>query len=291
MAYEKFWCQINKIICMFWRILSQVKRFHARQAARGIRCTGPVAAAPSRARESARGRAPASASPVRNAVHLFIVFYKQYLVPVRLPLIHTKVGIQYFIKCASVLILLICLLWSGESFALTLNQRLSGFTSLHAKFVQTMKTPTGLMQSSGEFWIQKPGKFRWEVFHPTPQTFVSNGETVWDYEQDLSQVIMQPLTQRLGHAPLMLLSGTQPLTHYYNVKTIAPGQYFLTPLVPGGLVQSIEIDFSGNTLRTMVLVNSMGQKTTLTFHNIELNPTLSPSLFTFKVPQGVDVLK
>ena len=54
--------------------------------------------------------------------------------------------------------------------------------------------------------------------------------------------------------------------------------------------EKIQIGFSGSDVKAMELFDNFGQMTSLYFNNIDRNPQLAASLFSFKPPAGVDVL-
>jgi outer membrane lipoprotein carrier protein len=51
------------------------------------------------------------------------------------------------------------------------------------------------------------------------------------------------------------------------------------------------VGFRGNDLAALEIVDSFGQRSVLTFTRMEVNAAVSPELFRFKPPQGVDVVR
>ena len=51
------------------------------------------------------------------------------------------------------------------------------------------------------------------------------------------------------------------------------------------------LQFQNNQLTGLKIVNQLNQTNVFTFSQIRINPNLSPSLFNFKPPAGVQVLK
>jgi outer membrane lipoprotein carrier protein len=52
----------------------------------------------------------------------------------------------------------------------------------------------------------------------------------------------------------------------------------------------VRLGFAGPVLKFMELADKLGQTTQLEFTNLERNPPLDPSRFTFTVPPGADVI-
>ena len=79
--------------------------------------------------------------------------------------------------------------------------------SLSGSFTQEVRDKNGRVsrQSAGTFAIARPGKFRFVYEKPYKQTIVSDGVTVWLYDEDLNQVTTKKLADTLSEQPLTLL--------------------------------------------------------------------------------------
>jgi outer membrane lipoprotein carrier protein len=99
----------------------------------------------------------------------------------------------------------------------------------------------------------------------------------------------------LENTPAMLLSNPTKLEQLYNVKPQGEEEglfwYELIPKQSGGNFDRINLAFKSNELRIMELHDSFSQTTRLKFRNIQHNPDLSPKLFRFTLPKGVDVIR
>ncbi|MDF2939648.1 MAG: outer rane lipoprotein carrier protein LolA [Gammaproteobacteria bacterium] len=188
------------------------------------------------------------------------------------------------------------ILCSSTAFAaapVSLDSLLSNFQSLQANFTQTSQTQgQAAQQVTGTLAIQKPDRFRWEVTQPNPQLIVADGKSLWNYEEDLEQVTVNPIGQALSSTPMLLLSGeVTQLRTLFNVQALSPYQYQLTPKQSDNLLKSVVIGFDQDgKLASLILTNNMGQVTQIQFSNVKLNPSLSKKLFQFSAPSGVDVL-
>lgn len=92
----------------------------------------------------------------------------------------------------------------------------------------------------------------------------------------------------------MLLSGEGNLEDNFTVtETVTDGPIQWVQMEPKRNdtdFKSVRLGFEGTTLRHMHLADKLGQTTRLEFTNVERNPVLDPSRFTFKVPPGADVI-
>lgn len=144
--------------------------------------------------------------------------------------------------------------------------------------------------------MQKPARFRWEVTQPFSELMVTDGDTIWRYEPDLEQVTVQKFDAELDRTPVMLLNGSEEtISNAYSVSaaTLLDGRQTLFTLIPkqsDSLFERMSLTFEGETLLEMHFEDSLGQRTTLTFHNSQRNATLPESLFGFEVPTGVEVI-
>jgi outer membrane lipoprotein carrier protein len=180
------------------------------------------------------------------------------------------------------------------------KQRLTVFlkeiSSLRADFQQTLLDPKGkvIQQDQGTVALARPGRFRWEYRKPNEQLIVSDGKKLWIYDPELEQVTVKSVDATLGNTPAVLLSGVHPIDRDFKVKDDGrrSGLEWVR-LVPKGEDTSfvfILLGFWGQEIREMELHDSFGQVTRLRFQNVQRNPALSPTLFQFKPPAGVDVI-
>ena len=56
-------------------------------------------------------------------------------------------------------------------------------------------------------------------------------------------------------------------------------------------MQSVRIAFRNGALATLEIVDSFGQRSVMQFSQFEANPALEASVFQFKPPAGVDVIR
>lgn len=173
---------------------------------------------------------------------------------------------------------------------------LQGLQSLQAQFKQTLTDRNGLSveEASGTLAIRRPDRFRWDYREPNEQVIVADGSRIWLYDADLEQVTVRKLDDTLSATPAMLLSGQGNLQQNFTVtQTSQEGGIFWVRMQPkrdDTDFKWVRLGFEGNTLRFMQLADKLGQTTNLEFSQLERNPALDPSRFTFTVPPGADVI-
>ncbi|MBM0106418.1 outer membrane lipoprotein chaperone LolA [Steroidobacter sp. S1-65] len=173
---------------------------------------------------------------------------------------------------------------------------LQGLQSLQAQFKQTLNDRNGLTieQASGTLAIRRPDRFRWDYREPNEQVIVADGSRIWLYDADLEQVTVRKLDDTLSATPAMLLSGQGNLQDNFTViQTSQESGLFWVRMEPkrdDTDFKWVRLGFDGATLRFMQLADKLGQTTSLEFSQLERNPALDPSRFTFTVPPGADVI-
>ncbi|WP_367026589.1 outer membrane lipoprotein chaperone LolA [Methylococcus sp. ANG] len=178
-----------------------------------------------------------------------------------------------------------------------LKSFLDSARTLQAEFTQVQLDESGRLkqESKGFFYLQRPGKFRWDYAKPYHQEIVSSGGKVWFYDVDLEQVTAKKLGQAVGSTPALLLSGEMALEDNFTIEDQGADEgMFWIKLVPkseeGGF-RYVLIGLEGDKLAGMELSDNFGQLTRIYFSNLRTGIVLDPKLFQFSPPAGVDVFE
>ena len=175
-----------------------------------------------------------------------------------------------------------------------LRELLQPITSLSAQFEQQITDANGfeMQTSSGLFQVAQPNKLRWIVSEPMPQQVISDGITLWLYDPDLEQVIIQPFDTNIESTPAMLFSGDlDRLDSTYFILESSDGVFGLTPEQGGSLFSSLQITFANRVPTAMALTDNLGQVTRITLSEVVYNPAIPAELFVFEIPDGIDVIR
>jgi outer membrane lipoprotein carrier protein len=196
-----------------------------------------------------------------------------------------------------VLLLMAPLSAVAETARSRLDAYLTGFTQLESGFEQQLTDENGTLieASSGRFYLQRPDRFRWEYQLPYQQTIISDGEHIYIYDRDLAQVTVKSAGAALGATPAALLSGTADVDASFEIQELGSEQGLdwlaLRPRDAAEEFHTIRLAFDSAGLRVMQLNDNLGQTTTIRFANEQRDDGLEPSLFTFEIPEGVDVIQ
>ena len=179
-----------------------------------------------------------------------------------------------------------------------LFELLSPINSFSANFSQQILDSKGIsyQKLTGVLHGQKPNQVHWTVFQPAAQTIVSNGALLWLYDPDLEQVIIEPYANNPETNPVnLLLGGPHQISESFSLieqKLVneSTRQFVLEPIKLNALYTQLIIEFTHGSLSGISFSDNLGQKTIIQFQNFILNPSFEDDFFTFKIPEGVDVV-
>jgi outer membrane lipoprotein-sorting protein len=177
---------------------------------------------------------------------------------------------------------------SGETTAFDARQRgladrvsayLSGVRQLHGKFVQV--GPDG-SKSEGEFFLQKPGKIRFDYNPPSPIELIADGSSVVVRDRKLATQDLYPLSQ----TPLrFLLADRLDLLRDTNLVGVYADDVFVTVVIEesqilGGTHRVMLMFGAQDTqLRQWTVTDPQGYDTTVAVYNLDSSKTPDPNMF------------
>ena len=173
-----------------------------------------------------------------------------------------------------------------------------------ADFTQTITAPPRDGQaartktSSGSFEFQRPDHFRFEYTKPFQQTIVADGKTVWLHDKDLNQVSQRKQAKVLGSTPAALIAASpdlETIKRDFDLQALADSNGLqwvqATPKQKEGQLTSMKVGFRGDQLAALEIQDSFGQRSVLTFSNMQVNTALNAETFHFTPPKGADVVQ
>ena len=169
--------------------------------------------------------------------------------------------------------------------------------SLQANFDETLSSPGGMARTrKGTVYFRKVGRMRWEFAAPSEGTIVSDGNTVYDYEKDLNQVVELPVSKALKSSATAFLLGLGNIRRDFRVSmpqaSSSDGLVHVI-LAPkgGGDTMELGLDPKNYDIVNFKVTNQVGGVTELKFSDIRINVALDDSLFSFTVPEGADIVR
>jgi outer membrane lipoprotein carrier protein len=165
------------------------------------------------------------------------------------------------------------------------------------------KSVAKVKTSSGTFEFSRPNKFKFLYKKPFEQTIVADGVTLWLFDVDLNQVTARKQSQALGSTPAALIAtaaSLKALEAEFKLQDVpdANGLQWViaTPKAKDGQIQSIKVGLKGTaetgvSLSVLEILDSFGQRSVITFANVERNLIFGADNFSFKPPAGADVIR
>jgi outer membrane lipoprotein-sorting protein len=163
--------------------------------------------------------------------------------------------------------------------AAKVSNYLSSLQSLAGNFVQV--GPDG-SKTKGDFYIQKPGKVRFEYDPPTPIEIIADGSSVAVRDRNLTTQDIYPLSQ----TPLrFLLSDRIDLMKDTNVVNVTADDVFISVTIEerqalvGTSRLMLMIGAKDGQLKQWTVTDPQGYDTTVAVYNLDATRKIDPSLF------------
>jgi len=161
---------------------------------------------------------------------------------------------------------------------------LNRIRTMQARFVQYAEDGA---VASGDLYLQRPGRLRFEYTPPSPILMVATGRTFVFYDAELDQVTYLPL----GATPLAFLLAD---AFSFEDEDLAvtrmqtdPGALSITvtdPENPGEGEVTLVFSDAPLALRQWIVVDAQGRRTTVALSNMRTNIDLDDALFRFVDP-------
>lgn len=177
-----------------------------------------------------------------------------------------------------------------------LDRFINELETFEADFEQTLygADSEALKTSLGSVKLKRPGRFIWIYTEPEPQVILADGERIWLYDEELEQVTVNAIDDRIAGSPLQLLMQSDGLDGSFDLTSLGDAEGISwIELKPRDESSDFELVFIGldeQGLAAMELRDNFGQATQIRFTNFRSGIALDDSLFVFETPDGVDVI-
>ena len=173
---------------------------------------------------------------------------------------------------------------------------------IYASFTQIshLRSVSKPKESSGMVYFKKPGKMRWEYTNPEQQLLVSDGRTMWFYVAEDEQVIVQPAEDAYGSkTPITFLSGMGKLQNDFYMNLLPESdsatayKLELLPKQPQPELAKLILTVDPKTYQIVhtAVYDPYGNITDVYLSNLDINVAPPDDVFTFDIPDGVDVIQ
>jgi len=163
--------------------------------------------------------------------------------------------------------------------AAKVSSYLSSLQTLVGNFVQV--GPDG-SKTKGDFYIQKPGKVRFEYDDPSPIAIIADGSSLAVRDRKLATQDIYPLSQ----TPLrFLLSDRIDLLKDTNVVSVTSDEVYISVTIEekqaliGTSRLMLMIGTKDGQLKQWTVTDPQGYDTTVAVYNLDANKKVDPGLF------------
>ncbi|MDP5131359.1 MAG: outer membrane lipoprotein chaperone LolA [Paraglaciecola sp.] len=168
--------------------------------------------------------------------------------------------------------------------SLLLKQRLTQLHTFEAQFNQrvTDAQNTVLQEATGRIALQYPNKLYWQLYAPNESELIADGQTLWQIDPFMEQVVAVNQNAAIDNNPLILLTNPNGAAwDDFNVSE-DNNEFSITPKQDQANVVELILTFNEAALVAMKIVDGQQQISALTFNDIKQNNKLNESLFIFK---------
>ena len=180
-----------------------------------------------------------------------------------------------------------------------LEALLGDIETLAADVVQLIVESDGgvLEESDIKMRLKKPDGFYWETLTPFPELIVTDGSTLWNYQPDLEQVVIEDWDSSRSELAAQLLSGNiESLAGDYTIGSVTPKEsehqeFELIPRTADNVYQLISVNFMRDELDSIYLNSKNGQQTVWRFDNVMRNSAIDDAQFLFVPPENIEIIE
>ena len=191
---------------------------------------------------------------------------------------------------------MLCIATAHADATQDLQHFFSDIKSYSASFEQVVmdENQDVLDESAGVFWIERPGRFRWEYTTPSEQIIVGTGDAVWIYDVEMEQITHRKSVDAISHTPAALLAGEGDLEASFQLADMGQiDNLDWVRMVPNnkdsGFID-IRVGFKDGQLSLLELLDTFDQTTRMRFIDIQENISIPAETFNFTPPAGIDVV-
>jgi outer membrane lipoprotein carrier protein len=173
------------------------------------------------------------------------------------------------------------------------EKRYNGATTLQVTFEETLSAAgRGRQTESGELFLRKPGRMRWEYSNPAGKLFLSDGKAIYYYSPGSKRAEKMKLKEAEDmRAPMAFLLGKLDFDKdFKNLRAVEhPLGTLITAEAKSEKLPYRQVEFvvsSDAAIRELRVHGYDESLLTFNFTNEKVNPTVPDNLFRFELPAG-----
>lgn len=172
-------------------------------------------------------------------------------------------------------------------------------SSMSAQFEQLSYDAEGnLMEKvTGELTMKFPKKFHWQSITDHGRVeMISDGHDVYQYDEDLNQVVHYSSEQFEKETPIYIISTSmKDLSKYFTVEDHQRHEHFLTltlqPKWEDTLMDHVVLEYTDEGIHRVNVFMKTGSRVSLKLSDVAYENGVSDSAFKYVIPAGADVIE
>lgn len=172
-----------------------------------------------------------------------------------------------------------------------LIESLEKVNSMQSFFEQTKRGSDE--RFSGKLLFQRPNLFRMEISPPVSQLISSDGESLWIYDIDLEQVVVNDLTDSLAEMPFVqLLSEPRAFLKGSEIVSLPGKERRFRIYLKGdeNPVEFLDLDFTDGYISRVFVAPRVGEPLEVFFNQMSMIEFLPKNKFKFVMPENIDLI-
>jgi outer membrane lipoprotein carrier protein len=176
----------------------------------------------------------------------------------------------------------------------SVEDRYNNIQTLQTSFEETMVNQGRRRTESGELFLRKPGRMRWQYSSPAGKLFLSDGKNVYFYSPDTNRAEKMKLKETEDmRAPMAFLLGRIEFQKDFKEfrSKPEPDGVLITAIPKSDKMPYREVSFlvgPDSRIERLVVTGQDASVLEFTFQHEKLNPKVADSLFRFELPKGAE---
>jgi len=178
------------------------------------------------------------------------------------------------------------------------EEHYNNIKTLEVAFTEKSSLGGRTRSESGELYLRKPGRMRWQYTSPAGKMFVSDGKYIYLYTPSDNRYERMPMKETEDmRAPLAFLLGRINFDDDFKEFRAQPdgrGNAFITAVPKSDKMPYTEVTFlvspNDSVIHWLRVRGQDGSEMEFVFENERKNPVLKDGLFKFDPPPGAEVV-
>ncbi len=150
-----------------------------------------------------------------------------------------------------------------------------------------------LSESYGNLIFKKKAKYILEYKNPSKIKFVSDGQFITTYDEDLEQVIIQSYKNTFKENIIDIMTNEKLIKEKFTLKSYVKGEDYHIKFIP--LKSDIGdstflLVINNNRIKEISFMNDFEQSVIMQFEDFKKNVSVLNSLFKIDIPKNFDVI-